>query len=227
MRYSIAAVVAFASVALAQSIEGFDAILKPTKGDSVPAGKTYEIKWETSELYPGTVTIDLLGGPSEGLLDVVETIGKHVDNTKGSFSWAVDKKLGALKVYGLQITYDKNTTLLQWSFPFPITGGSAVESSSISASASASASAFASKSSTSSVTVPTLSSSTIITSTLSNNISTTASPTETPSATLSFTSSTPSKTTTSASVVPTAGAATVVAGSLSVFGGLAMALFAL
>lgn len=73
MRFSIAAVVAFAGVALAQ-IEGFNPITKPTEGEVVPAGSTYEIVWQPSAKNPGSIAISLLGGSDPKGLTVVAAI---------------------------------------------------------------------------------------------------------------------------------------------------------
>lgn len=75
MRFSIAAVLAFAASALAvDPTDGFNVITKPTKGEEVPAGSTYEIVWSPDASHPGAITIGLLGGAKPNLLDVVGTI---------------------------------------------------------------------------------------------------------------------------------------------------------
>lgn len=73
MQLSIAAVLAFASAALAQT-DGFDPITKPTQGEMVPAGSTYQIVWQPSAARPGSIKIGLLGGSSPSTLSVVATI---------------------------------------------------------------------------------------------------------------------------------------------------------
>ncbi len=75
MRFSFAAVLAFAASALAADpTAGFNPITKPTEGEKVPAGSTYEIVWQPSATYPGAITIGLLGGDSPATLSVVDTI---------------------------------------------------------------------------------------------------------------------------------------------------------
>lgn len=68
MRFAISATVfAFAASVLAQT-PGFDVISKPTKDEVVPAGATYAIEWAPNTNWTGTVTLSLLGGASQGLL---------------------------------------------------------------------------------------------------------------------------------------------------------------
>jgi hypothetical protein len=75
MRFSVSAVLAFAATALAvDPTVGFNAITKPTEGEQVPAGSTYQIVWSPSAANPGPVTIGLLGGVDPGHLNVVATI---------------------------------------------------------------------------------------------------------------------------------------------------------
>lgn len=74
MRFtSAASVLAFVSAVLAQTA-GFDPIEKPTKGETIPAGSNYEVVWQTSDAYNGTVTITLLGGPARDGLEDIEVI---------------------------------------------------------------------------------------------------------------------------------------------------------
>lgn len=73
MRFSVAAVLAFATATLAQTA-GFDVITKPTEGEKVPAGSTYEIVWQPSAEHPGEITIGLLGGATPGTLAVLDVI---------------------------------------------------------------------------------------------------------------------------------------------------------
>jgi hypothetical protein len=53
---------------------GFDAISAPALGEVVPAGTDYTIVWSASTVYTGDITISLLGGASQGTLNVVDTI---------------------------------------------------------------------------------------------------------------------------------------------------------
>lgn len=51
-----------------------------------------------------------------------------LDNSAGSYAWAVDASLGAEATYGLKITYDSNPEVFQYSFPFHIAKGAASSS---------------------------------------------------------------------------------------------------
>jgi hypothetical protein len=242
MRFTAAAALfAFAASVLAQNpTDGFDPIVKPTKGEKVPAGSTYDIEWQPNATFTGTVTIALLGGASPSTLQILSTVAKAVDNSKGAYSWAVEKTLGSQATYGLKITWDSNTNIFQYSFPFEITGGS-TSSGSSSASASATATASSTASSTDSSTTAAVNSTTIVTSTVSkvtsssaaSNLSTTASggpsqTTVTSIATASGTgSSSGSKTSSAAVTTATSGASSFAASSLALFGGLAVAFFSL
>ncbi|KAK0731294.1 Ser-Thr-rich glycosyl-phosphatidyl-inositol-anchored membrane family-domain-containing protein [Lasiosphaeris hirsuta] len=215
MRFSIAAIFALASVVLGQT-EGFDAISKPTKDEKVPAGSTYNIVWAPTSKFTGPITITLLGGASPGLLDTIETIAKGVDNSKGSFDWKVGNTLGDKVTYGIQISWEEDATIFQYSFPFKIVGGS-VQTSSVTSTTSG---ALSTGMSTSSV---------ITSSIISSNLSTTASSVPSQSTIhLSTTlTSTSSRTSAAPSTIPTSGAAPFGGSSIALFGGLAMAVLAL
>lgn len=64
MRFSITAVLAFAATAFAQIAQDpdFDSIYAPDKSEKVPAGSTYEIKWNLGSKKAGKVSITILGG---------------------------------------------------------------------------------------------------------------------------------------------------------------------
>lgn len=64
MRFTAAAFLALATAVLAQ-VDGFDPITKPAEGSKIQAGTDFEIVWEPSDAYNGTVTITLIGGPSQ------------------------------------------------------------------------------------------------------------------------------------------------------------------
>jgi hypothetical protein len=77
MRFTITtAVLALATSVIAQT-PGFDVILKPNKGDEVPAGSAYVIEWAPSTNWTGPVTIDLLGGPNQGGLQPVSVLASE------------------------------------------------------------------------------------------------------------------------------------------------------
>jgi hypothetical protein len=230
MRFSssLGAVLAFASAAFAQTA-GFDPITKPTSGEAVPAGQTYEIVWLPSAQYPGTIALSLLGGATPSTLQTVATIATGVQNSVGKYSWAVDKSLGALATYGIQITLESNRTIFQYGFPFRIVGGGS--SSSTSASATGSTSRAASSSTTAgSSSSAARSTSSVVTSSSSVRPSNSTSSTARPSTVTTATSSTIRPSTTTAAPTTTrvpAGAATLAGGSFAVLGGLAVALLAM
>ncbi|KAK1755187.1 Ser-Thr-rich glycosyl-phosphatidyl-inositol-anchored membrane family-domain-containing protein [Echria macrotheca] len=227
MRASFAAVLAFASVVFAQT-DGFAVVSKPAKGEKVPAGAPYEVQFAPNSKWSGTATVILMAGDTDkGLQLVTPPVATGVDVSKGSFEWDVASTLGDKAVYGLQITLDSDKTVYQYSFPFQIVGGSAA-----SGSASGSTSATATDKTIASQT--TLSSSII---TPPSNLSTTAGSSQT---TLVLTTGSGSgsngngnggssgATKTSTPAPGSTNAAAPIAGStIALFGGLAMAVFAL
>lgn len=80
MRFSLASVLALAGAALAvDPTSGFNVLSKPTEGEKVPAGSTYQIVWAPTAQYPGPITIGLLGGATPQLLDIVDTIASKTN----------------------------------------------------------------------------------------------------------------------------------------------------
>jgi Ser-Thr-rich glycosyl-phosphatidyl-inositol-anchored membrane family len=70
-----AAVLAFASAVFATNpTPGFDPITSPFQDENVPAGKPFEIVWEPSKSYTGTVTIQLLQGATISTLSAGDVI---------------------------------------------------------------------------------------------------------------------------------------------------------
>ena len=70
-----AAVVAFASAVAATSpTSGFNPITVPFPDENVPAGKPFDIVWEPSKDYTGTVTIQLLQGATISALSTGDVI---------------------------------------------------------------------------------------------------------------------------------------------------------
>ncbi|KAG8162455.1 hypothetical protein KVR01_008220 [Diaporthe batatas] len=122
-----ATLLAWVSAALAQTA-GFDPITTPAKDESVAAGSTYTVKWDYSADYAGTVSIQLLQGADPTTLQLGPVVASGLDNSAGSFAWAVDAGLGADATYGLKITYDSNPEVFQYSFPFHIAQAAAVSS---------------------------------------------------------------------------------------------------
>ncbi len=73
MLFTAAAVLAFVASAVAQTA-GFAPITKPGPSETIPAGSAYEIGWQSTAAYTGTVTISLLGGSSPGTLQPLTSI---------------------------------------------------------------------------------------------------------------------------------------------------------
>ncbi|KAI4869254.1 Ser-Thr-rich glycosyl-phosphatidyl-inositol-anchored membrane family-domain-containing protein [Hypoxylon rubiginosum] len=116
-----ASALAFAASVFGQT-EGYAVMTSPTKGSSVPSGKTFTIEWEAGK-FTGPATISLLGGDSPTTLVPGATLGS-VDVTAGSFAWDVDCSLGKEKTYGIKITSTSDAGTFQYSFPFAIAGPS-------------------------------------------------------------------------------------------------------
>ena len=78
MRFSVAAVLAFATAVFAQT-DGFNVISNPYAGEKVLAGKPCEIKWAPSAdpKFQGPVRIDVLGGATPQLLDIVGEVASE------------------------------------------------------------------------------------------------------------------------------------------------------
>ncbi|KAI1128124.1 Ser-Thr-rich glycosyl-phosphatidyl-inositol-anchored membrane family-domain-containing protein [Nemania abortiva] len=237
-----ASVLAFAASALAQdATAGYAVISAPAKGEVVPAGKTYTIKWSAGK-FSGPATISLMGGADAGTLQILNPIATGVEVDNESYSWAVDCSLGEDKTYGIKIADEASEgATFQYSFPFAIKGPAcSSSSSSVSASATTSAPGYSVTeyptasttvvsttsssiknstttvaSSSSSVSTPTSKKSTTTAVTTATTFATVSTPvvtvTEATSAAAS-TSSAAASTTASTSAVPTAGAARTGAG---------------
>ncbi|KAK0632050.1 Ser-Thr-rich glycosyl-phosphatidyl-inositol-anchored membrane family-domain-containing protein [Immersiella caudata] len=211
MRYSFAAILALATAVFAQT-PGFDVISKPGNFEKVPAATTYTIVWDPKPEHTGTVSLSLIGGKDQKSLQALGPIGK-ADNQDGKFEWEVSKTLGKEAIYGIQITWDEDTSIFQYSFPFHITAGAGGVSDTPSSTPSANSTA--SKTSI------------LITSTPIGNLSTSSTSRLTTVVSSTSTRS-PTGTTTGSASTSTAGAAPANVGStIALFGGLAMAVFAL
>jgi len=237
MRFSIAATLAFATSVFAQeATSGFNVFTKPTDGEQVPAGSTYEIVWQHGAEHPGPITIQLIGGPKQDKQDILETLVSGYDAETESFSWSVDASLGKFPFYGLKLFLDSDSTIFQYSFPFTISGGGDDSGDDSSSSATPSET----ESATESATKPTktgavttartsttfaVPSSTLVSSTVHGNLSTTAGPQTTITSVVTTGSSTPTQSSTSS--VATNGVASLAAGSFAMLGGVAMAVLAL
>lgn len=76
MRYSIAAIFALASSALAQTA-GFAVLTKPATGEKVPAGETYTVVWTPNPKWTGPVTLTLMGGVDNTKLQLLDPIASR------------------------------------------------------------------------------------------------------------------------------------------------------
>jgi hypothetical protein len=70
---SAAAFLALISHALAQT-SGFDAITKPTSGEVLTVGSTYQVTWDYNSQYDGTISIALLEGDTATTLELGDTV---------------------------------------------------------------------------------------------------------------------------------------------------------
>lgn len=238
MRFSIASVLALATAAFAQRepTPGFNVITKPTEGEQVSAGSTYEIVWQPDSTHPGDITIGLLGGSAPNTLAVIDTIATGVDATTGSYSWEVPVTLGDLATYGIMITLESDKDIFQYGFPFEIVGGSGGDDDdSTSTTGTVTGTKSATATTTGSTTTGTsdstrtsftVSSSTITSSTLRGNLSTTASQGQQTTITTVVTDNQPTTTALTTSIATDA-AASFAAGSIAMLGGVAMAVLAL
>ncbi|KAK5663618.1 hypothetical protein OQA88_4049 [Cercophora sp. LCS_1] len=220
MRYSIAAILALASSALAQTA-GFAVLTKPATGEKVPAGETYTVVWTPNPKWTGPVTLTLMGGVDNTKLQLLDPIAKGVDGDSGSYEWDVPKSLGKQNIYGIKLSWDEDPeNTYQYSFPFSITGGGLGNDDTTSGTAAPTSGSGSASATGSGTTRP------IPTSTPSSNISTTARGQSTfslvPSQTSASTSPTAATTT-----AATGNAAPTIGSTLALFGGLAMAVFAL
>jgi len=118
-----AAILAFASAVYATDpTAGFDVITQPIQDANVPAGSSFDIVWDPSANYTGTVTIQLLQGATPSTLSAGDVIKAGIDSSAGKYTWDVPTTLQYFATYGFTITADSNSTLFQYSFPFHITG---------------------------------------------------------------------------------------------------------
>jgi len=126
------AILAFASAVYATNpTPGFDPITSPIQDQNIAAGSSFDIVWDPSANYTGTVTIQLLQGATPSTLSTGDVIKAGIDSSAGTYTWAVPTTLQYFATYGFVITADSNSTLFQYSFPFHVTGlsGAAVGSS--------------------------------------------------------------------------------------------------
>ncbi|KAK2591133.1 hypothetical protein QQS21_011171 [Conoideocrella luteorostrata] len=124
MRFSVAAVLAFAATALAQEpTHDFDPVSKPAMNEVITAGKTFTITWDAIAKYAdGTISIELIGGATQPTQQHVDNIASGIKNKDNSYTWNVGANLGDKKVYGLVLRLESDPKIFQYSNPFQIKG---------------------------------------------------------------------------------------------------------
>ncbi|KAK2595507.1 hypothetical protein QQS21_006782 [Conoideocrella luteorostrata] len=124
MRFSVAAVLAFAAFALAQDPSAdFDPVFNPTMNEVITAGKPFTITWDAISKYAdGTISIELIGGATQSTQQHIDNIASGIKNKDNSYTWSVGADLGAEKVYGLVLKLESNPKIFQFSNPFQIKG---------------------------------------------------------------------------------------------------------
>ncbi|GJN68508.1 hypothetical protein PLICBS_002551 [Purpureocillium lilacinum] len=251
MRFTLTALVALAATAFAQNPD-FNPVTKPLKDEVLTAGSTYTIEWQppvrTAAKYADAiVNIRLIGGATQETQVPLDTIATGVKNSALRYEWKISSALGDKAVYGLVIEVASDTTVFQYSNRFHIKGNGKTTGS---ATGSATGTASATLTTSHGTKTITLSSSPVPTSTTTTHAqhntttsttirkTTSSVPSNSTTLTTKPASSTgpvvitstaivnPSKTT-GATVVPTAGASLVGAGSLSVVAGVFVALMAM
>lgn len=79
MRFSAAAVLAFAATALAQTPD-FDPIYTPEKDETVAAGSPFTVTWDAPAKYAaGTISIELIGGATQNTQQHIANIACKFD----------------------------------------------------------------------------------------------------------------------------------------------------
>ncbi|KAL7790986.1 Ser-Thr-rich glycosyl-phosphatidyl-inositol-anchored membrane family domain-containing protein [Trichoderma ceciliae] len=126
MRFTLSAsaFLALVSSAFAQTAD-FDPITVPTPNELVTAGAPFTVEWTAPAKYAAdTITIELIGGPTQATQAVLATIATGVQNSAEKFTWSVDSSLGAAAFYGLIFRLESNPSIFQYSNPFHIKAGS-------------------------------------------------------------------------------------------------------
>ncbi|PNP42544.1 hypothetical protein TGAM01_v203757 [Trichoderma gamsii] len=122
---SVPAFLALASTAFAQTPD-FDPVNSPSNNQVITAGQPFTIQWEAPAKYAaGTISIELIGGATQGTQVPLSTIATGIANSAGSFVWNVPADLGADAFYGFIVKYESNPSVFQYSNPFHVKAGSA------------------------------------------------------------------------------------------------------
>ncbi|KAL6811122.1 hypothetical protein GGI42DRAFT_315896 [Trichoderma sp. SZMC 28013] len=131
MRFTLTvpAFLALVSAAFAQTAD-FDPITVPTSNEEITSGAPFTVEWTVPAKYAAdTITIELIGGPTQATQQVLGTIATGVQNSAKTFVWNVDATLGSQAFYGLIFRSESNPNIFQYSNPFHIKTGTVKASS--------------------------------------------------------------------------------------------------
>ncbi|KAL6696398.1 hypothetical protein J3F84DRAFT_373905 [Trichoderma pleuroticola] len=131
MRFTLTvpAFLALVSAAFAQTAD-FDPITVPTSNEEITSGAPFTVEWSVPAKYAAdTITIELIGGPTQATQQVLGTIATGVKNSAKSFVWNVDAALGTQAFYGLIFRSESDPSVFQYSNPFHIKTGTVKASS--------------------------------------------------------------------------------------------------
>ncbi|KAK4078533.1 uncharacterized protein Triagg1_2864 [Trichoderma aggressivum f. europaeum] len=131
MRFTLTvpAFLALVSAAFAQTAD-FDPITVPTSNEEITSGAPFTVEWTVPAKYAAdTITIELIGGPTQATQQVLATIATGVKNSAKTFVWNVDATLGSQAFYGLIFRSESNPDIFQYSNPFHIKTGTVKASS--------------------------------------------------------------------------------------------------
>ncbi|KAL7936084.1 hypothetical protein V8C35DRAFT_296833 [Trichoderma chlorosporum] len=132
MRFTLTvpAFLALVSSAFAQTAD-FDPIIVPTSNEVIAPGAPFTVEWTVPAKYASdTITIELIGGPTQATQQVLATIATGVKNAQKSYVWNVDPSLGNQAYYGLIFRSESDSSVFQYSNPFHIKAAAVQVSSS-------------------------------------------------------------------------------------------------
>ncbi|KAL6868648.1 hypothetical protein J3F83DRAFT_707525 [Trichoderma novae-zelandiae] len=132
MRFTLSAsaFLALVASAFAQTAD-FDSVTVPTPNENIVPGQAFTIEWSAPAKYAaGTVSIELIGGPTQATQQVLATIATGVKNSARTFTWNVDASLGGQAFYGFIFRLESDPSVFQYSNPFHIKAGEVHVSSS-------------------------------------------------------------------------------------------------
>lgn len=89
---SAAAFLALISHVVAQT-DGFDAITKPTSGEVLTAGSTFQVTWDYDAQYDGTISITILEGKTAATLELGDIVASMSITSRPSYSSPPPPKL--------------------------------------------------------------------------------------------------------------------------------------